>query len=126
MTHNVAELWAARDCLSYLQSDGLLPQHKAILIRGDSQLTINFMLRRYKPGQEFNATVRAMMNTCSNWRRSYKTSVQWEHVPRDHPKQSWADWIGRCARAANQDVNLWTLVSDVPDEGAPPKDLLAP
>ena len=36
MTHNVAELWAARDCLSYLQSEGLLSQHKAILIRGDS------------------------------------------------------------------------------------------
>ena len=50
MTHNVAEMWAARDCLQYLEDAHLLDQHKSILIRGDSELIINFMLRKYKAG----------------------------------------------------------------------------
>ena len=87
MTHNVAEVWAARDCLTYIEEKRLIEQHKAILIRGDSQLTINFMLRKYKAGQDFNATIRAMLNTCNRLRKEHKVVVSWEHVPREHEKQ---------------------------------------
>ena len=36
MTHNVAEVWAARDGLAYIEEQHLTRQHKAILICGDS------------------------------------------------------------------------------------------
>ena len=36
MTHNVAEVWAARDCLAYIKEKCLIEQYKAILIRRDS------------------------------------------------------------------------------------------
>ena len=36
MTHNVAEVWAARDCLAYIAEQLLIKQYKAILILGDS------------------------------------------------------------------------------------------
>ena len=36
MTHNVAAVWAARDCLAYIEEQLLIRQHKAILISRDS------------------------------------------------------------------------------------------
>ena len=50
-------------------------------------MTINFMLRKYKAGQNFNATIRAMLNTCNHLRKEHKVVVSWEHVPREHEKQ---------------------------------------
>ena len=82
------------------------------------------MLRKYKAGQDFNATIRAMLNTCNRLRKEHKVVVSWEHVPREHEKQQWADWIGQCARAAGKHVDLWGVMKHVPAEGAPPKDLL--
>ena len=60
MTHNVVEMWAARDCLEFVEAQGYLKNHKAIVMRGDNQLIVNFMLRKYKPGPDFSPTVRAM------------------------------------------------------------------
>ena len=57
MTQNVAELWTARDCMKLLEDNKYLESRKTILFHGDSQLIINFMLRKYKPGQDFNAMV---------------------------------------------------------------------
>ena len=91
MTHNVAEVWAARDCLAYIEEQLLTRQHKAILIHGDSLLTINFMLCKYKAGQEFNTTIRAMLNMCNRLRKEHKVVVRWEHVPHEHEKQQWAN-----------------------------------
>ena len=36
MTHNVAEMWAARDCLEFIEAQGYLKNHKTIVMRGDS------------------------------------------------------------------------------------------
>ena len=82
------------------------------------------MLRKYKAGQEFNATIRAMLNTCNRLRKELKVVVSWEHVPREHEKQQWAGWLGHCARAADKYVDLWSVVKHMPTEGALPKDLL--
>ena len=40
-----------------------------VVVRGDSQLIVNFMLKKYKPGAEFSAGVRAMRDTCGKWRK---------------------------------------------------------
>ena len=53
------------------------------MVRGDSQLIVNFMLRKYKPGAEFSAGVRAMRDTCGKWRKERRVQVYWEHVKRD-------------------------------------------
>ena len=44
MTHNVAEVWAARYSLAYLETEGYIKKFSMIVLRSDSQLTINFML----------------------------------------------------------------------------------
>ena len=82
------------------------------------------MLCKYKSGQEFNATIRAMLNTCNCLRKEHKAVVSWEHVPCEHEKQQWADWLGHCARATGKHIDLWSVVKHVPAEGAHPKDLL--
>lgn len=64
-----------------------------------------------------------MLNTCSNWRMKRKVTIRWEHAPRTHVRQQWADWLGRCARAAGKHVSVWDIVKSVPAEGVPPKDL---
>ena len=50
-------------------------------------MTINFMLRKYKAGQDFNAIIRTMLNTCNHLRKEHKVVVSWEHVPREREKQ---------------------------------------
>ena len=50
--------------------------------------------------------------------------VSWEHVPQEHKKQQWADWLGHCARAAGKHMDLWSAVKHVHAVGATPKDLL--
>ena len=87
MTHNVAEMWAARDSLIYLETEGYVQKYSTVVLRGDSQLIINFMLRKYKPGPDFNPMVRAMLNQCNEWRKKYRVRVHWEHVPRENMRQ---------------------------------------
>ena len=82
------------------------------------------MLRKYKAGQDFNVTIQTMPNTCNHLRKERKVVVSWEYVPRKHEKQQWADWLGHCARATGKHVDLWSVMKQVPAEGAPPKDLL--
>ena len=60
MTRYVAELWAAKDCLEFIEAQGYLKNHKTVVMRGDSQPIVNFMLRKYKPGPDFSPTVQAM------------------------------------------------------------------
>ena len=62
MTHDMAELWAAQDCMKFLEENKYLESHKTFLFHGDSHLVINFQLRKHNPGQNFNATVWQMMN----------------------------------------------------------------
>ena len=57
MTNNVAELWATRDFLELIEAQGYLKTHKTIVMRGDSKLIVNFMLKKYKPGPDFSPTV---------------------------------------------------------------------
>ena len=45
MTHNVVEMWAARDCLEFVEAQGYLKNHKTIVMRGDSYFIANFMLK---------------------------------------------------------------------------------
>ena len=45
MTHKVAEMWAARDCLEFIEAQGYLKNHKTIVMRGDSRLIVYLMLR---------------------------------------------------------------------------------
>ena len=65
MAHNVAEMWAAQDYLGFVEAQGYLKNHKTIVMRGDSQLIVNFMLKKYKPGQDFSPTVQAMQTKCT-------------------------------------------------------------
>ena len=69
MTHSLAEMLAARDCLEFIESQGYLKKHKTIVMRGDNQLIVNFMLRKYNPGPDFSLTVRAMRTKCAGWRK---------------------------------------------------------
>ena len=67
MTHNVAEMWAVRNSLEFKEAQGYLKSHRTIVMRGDSQIILNFMLRKYKPGHDFSATVQAMQTKCAGW-----------------------------------------------------------
>ena len=69
MTHNVAEMWAERDYLEFIEVQGYLKSHKTIVARGGSQLIVNFMLKKFKPGQDFSPTVQAMQTKCTGWRK---------------------------------------------------------
>ena len=51
-THNAVAMWAARVYLEFIEAQGYLNNHKTIVIRGDNQLIMNFMLRKYKPGPD--------------------------------------------------------------------------
>ena len=104
MTHNVAEVGAARDSLAYLETEGYVQKYSTVVLRGDRKLTINFMLQKYKPGPDFNPIVHTMLNQCNEWKKRYRVRVHWEHMPRGNMSQQWADWLGWCARAACKDV----------------------
>lgn len=83
MMHNVAEVWAASNSLAYLEAKGYMWQHSRIVLQEDSQLTINFMLRKYKPGPRFCPMMKAMLNQCNEWKKQYRVQVHWEHMPRE-------------------------------------------
>ena len=57
MTHNVAEIWAVRDFLEFIEVQAYFKNHKTNVMRGDCQLIVNFMLRKYKPGPDFRPPV---------------------------------------------------------------------
>ena len=85
MTHNIAEMWAERDSLAYLETEGYVQKYSTIVLHGNSQLIINFMLQKCKPGSDFNPMVHAMLNQCNEWKKRYR--VLREHVPRENMQQ---------------------------------------
>ena len=113
-THNIAEVEAARRAMDFLASDAglswLAKQDNLshIVLVGDSDLVIKFLQRAYSPQRPlFFTAVRHMWATA----KLLPFPVEYLHVKRAH--NTFADYMGRLARALGRIVSLCDVPTDV-------------
>ena len=109
------------DALYFIESHHLALGTKVLLV-GDSNLVISFMMRCYRLSKlELKERIQ--------WARAITARLQGIRVDFCHMKwdrNAWADWLGWCADTAQRDVCLEDLVSELPRGERPPSEVCVP
>lgn len=103
-TNNVAEARAMVDGLAEM-SGCITPAVKSVVVKGDSDLVIGFMTRRFKPKKrELTLLVKAAWEAVKGWKH---VRAHFYHVPRDLNQA--ADWLSKLARDSKGEPDLRDL-----------------
>lgn len=108
-TNNVAEARAMVDGLVEL-GKLLSPEIKSVVVKGDSDLIIGFMTKRFKPKKrDLTLLMKHAWEEIKSW---VKVRAHFYHVPREFNQV--ADWMSKLARSLEGDPNLRDLASCKP------------